>query len=284
MSPPQDAGTYARTYVDFWTGNTGRQMRQFPAAVRELAHFLYSGPGVVSWGLFYKPIEQIAHDTGRQPKQIDDAMKTLAGLDFAYYDAPTEFVWVKQMAANQHRPLPLKSGDNRIKAVRRWYAGLSPNPFLGPYFDHYDVGLRLSDPLIFSGSEVMRREEGAAEFSLEPTQALAVRGPSPTAIFLTDFEEWWLHYPEERRIGKGDAKREWLAKRPKHEELPRLIAMLEAQKQTDQWRKSNGQFIPKPENYIKGERWSDAVTRARPALSKTSEGTAQGLREFLEES
>jgi len=67
-----------------------------------------------------------------------------------------------------------------------------------------------------------------------------------------DFERFWQAYP--RRVGKQAALKAWDKTKPNIEEV--LIA-LEWQKETDQWYKNGGQFIPNPATWINQHRWKD---------------------------
>lgn len=286
-------GEYRRLYQDFLTGNTGRQLRKFNPGVREVAYSLLICPGSNSWGLFYKPLGHLAHDMGRTEKQVQEAMKVLSGLDFAHYDPASEWIWIKQMAAIQHSPLPLKAGDNRIRSVRAWYAKAGRNPFLGPFFDLYDETLRLGSKESFPGTEVERRSGGdlvgvalqhvgeeVAEAGLfgEPPPAKAL---SAAELLMADFDDWWQHYPERKQIAKAEARAEWLKKKPKHDEQGQRVGVLEMQKQSRDWCKEDGQFIPAPAKYIKREQWHDTVGLAeRSELSKVNESNRRTMQEI----
>ena len=66
------------------------------------------------------------------------------------------------------------------------------------------------------------------------------------------FQEFWDAYP--RKVGKQAALKAWNKTKPNIEEV--LIA-LDWQKQSDQWYKNGGQFIPNPATWINQHRWHD---------------------------
>lgn len=72
---------------------------------------------------------------------------------------------------------------------------------------------------------------------------------------LDDFEEWWKHYP--RKIAKGDARRAWQQTASVRPLLDRLIRAVIVAKASEQWQKDEGQFIPYPATWLRGERWDD---------------------------
>jgi len=72
--------------------------------------------------------------------------------------------------------------------------------------------------------------------------------------YTEEFEIFWKAYP--RKVGKGAAFRSWKAHKP---DLNTCLKAIEIQKQTEQWKKSNGQFIPHPTTWINQHRWEDEV-------------------------
>jgi hypothetical protein len=70
----------------------------------------------------------------------------------------------------------------------------------------------------------------------------------------TDFDQFWEAYP--KKIGKKAAERAW--KQAKDRPLlVDLLQVLEIAKQSEQWRKENGQFIPNPSTWLNQGRWAD---------------------------
>ena len=70
------------------------------------------------------------------------------------------------------------------------------------------------------------------------------------------FERFWNSYP--RKQGKGAAEKAW-KKIHINGRYDKLLAALEFQKQSDQWRKDHGQFIPNPATWLNQRRWEDEV-------------------------
>lgn len=70
------------------------------------------------------------------------------------------------------------------------------------------------------------------------------------------FASFWRAYP--KKVGKGAAERVW--KRAKvNGHLSEVLAAVEAQKASEQWRKDGGQYIPNPATWINQRRWEDEV-------------------------
>ena len=77
------------------------------------------------------------------------------------------------------------------------------------------------------------------------------------------FNEFWKAYP--KKVGKKDAQRAF-DKVPKAE-WPKLVPSVERQKQSKQWLKDDGQYIPNPSTWLNQGRWDDEVVIATDAKS-----------------
>ncbi|MDH5244831.1 MAG: hypothetical protein OEW98_00145 [Betaproteobacteria bacterium] len=104
---------------------------------------------------------------------------------------------------------------------------------------------------------------------------------------MDDFEAFWRAYP--RRVGKGEARKVWTRLQPTAETLAAMLAAIAWQRQTDQWRRDGGQFIPHPSTWLRQERWMDEPVEALPLLTsgdsrtgQTMEAAKQALRARLE--
>lgn len=75
-------------------------------------------------------------------------------------------------------------------------------------------------------------------------------------VVMTEFDIFWSIYP--RRVGKGEARRA-LARALKKTDFQTIMDALNAQKQSSQWGKDGGAFIPYPATWLNQERWADEV-------------------------
>jgi hypothetical protein len=71
------------------------------------------------------------------------------------------------------------------------------------------------------------------------------------------FERFWEAYP--RKVGKGQAERAFLKLNPDPQLLDRMLQAIGRQKQTPQWLKDGGEFIPHPSTWLNGKRWEDEL-------------------------
>jgi hypothetical protein len=71
------------------------------------------------------------------------------------------------------------------------------------------------------------------------------------------FQRFWSAYP--KKIAKVEAQKVWLKLKPTPELVEQIIAAVERQKQTRQWQKDGGQFIPHPTTWLSQKRWEDEL-------------------------
>ena len=71
------------------------------------------------------------------------------------------------------------------------------------------------------------------------------------------FDEFWKAYP--RRVGKDAARRAFAKRKPDRGLLDDMLTAIDQQKQTEQWRKNRGQFIPFPATWLNRGSWEDEV-------------------------
>lgn len=69
------------------------------------------------------------------------------------------------------------------------------------------------------------------------------------------FEAFWAEYPKKR--SKQVALKAWTRLAPNKELYNKIMAALRAQKQSAEWRRDGGQYIPYPATWINGGCWED---------------------------
>lgn len=69
------------------------------------------------------------------------------------------------------------------------------------------------------------------------------------------FDSFWSNYP--KKVGKGKAEEAWKKHLP---DLDTVLKTLDWQKNSKQWFKQGGAFIPNPTTYINQKRWLDEPT------------------------
>ena len=72
------------------------------------------------------------------------------------------------------------------------------------------------------------------------------------------FARFWKSYP--RKVGKANAIKAFSKLKPTAELVDTMIAAIELQCKSDQWRRDNGQYIPHPTTWLNGRRWEDEIS------------------------
>jgi hypothetical protein len=88
------------------------------------------------------------------------------------------------------------------------------------------------------------------------------------------FDDFWAAYP--RRVGKPAALRAWRSLHVNALDIPRIMDGLAVHKRSEQWTKSNGQFIPYPSTWLNQRRW-DGMTPDQPVNITNDEPPRRGF-------
>lgn len=80
------------------------------------------------------------------------------------------------------------------------------------------------------------------------------------------FAAFWAAYP--KKAGKADALKAWNKLAPDVVLQEQMGKALEVQKQSQQWRKDGGQFIPMPATWLNGRRWEDEAPQTQSQESQ----------------
>jgi hypothetical protein len=83
------------------------------------------------------------------------------------------------------------------------------------------------------------------------------------------FEKWYPHYPKKR--ARGRAEMAFKKINPSPELLEKMIQAVELQKQSVDWLKDGGQFIPHPASWLNAKMWEDGVDVVRqPEINRAN--------------
>lgn len=72
------------------------------------------------------------------------------------------------------------------------------------------------------------------------------------------FASFWSTYP--KKIAKPNAIKAFKAAKLKAGEIDSILTDIETRKQSDDWTKENGKYIPNPATYLNQRRWEDGET------------------------
>lgn len=85
------------------------------------------------------------------------------------------------------------------------------------------------------------------------------------------FRMFWEEYP--RKVGKARAEKYFMKLKPDKKLVEKMISAVKIQKNTEQWKKANGQFIPHPTTWLERGQWDDVVEIERENTAEVSYGT-----------
>ena len=71
------------------------------------------------------------------------------------------------------------------------------------------------------------------------------------------FEKFWNEYP--KKISKGNAEKWFKKNKPTNDLVDLMIEKLKIYKETEQWKKDNGKYIPYPSSWLNAKGWEDEV-------------------------
>lgn len=87
-----------------------------------------------------------------------------------------------------------------------------------------------------------------------------------------EFLVFWEKYP--RKVGKGAARTAFYRCKAS---LETLLRSIEDHKQTEQWKKNDGAFVPFPSTFLNQERWEDELETAYVPVNHDIEKRSQNL-------
>jgi hypothetical protein len=76
------------------------------------------------------------------------------------------------------------------------------------------------------------------------------------------FDEFWSLYP--KKVGKQAAFNAWKRIKLSPDLTSKILSAVKAQKEWDQWRRDNGQYIPNPATWLNQGRWDDECSSVEP--------------------
>lgn len=75
---------------------------------------------------------------------------------------------------------------------------------------------------------------------------------------LQAFDIFWNAYP--KKLAKGDTQKAWKKLKVDSSLLDTILMAIEKQKQSTDWQKEEGKFIPYPATWLNGRRWEDEIS------------------------
>lgn len=92
---------------------------------------------------------------------------------------------------------------------------------------------------------------------------------------LQRFDEFWQQYP--KKVGKQAALASWKRIHPDAVLFEKIIQAVSAAKNSDQWQRDNGRFIPNPTTWLNQGRWDDELPQTqKEGMTNEIPGTGNG--------
>lgn len=98
------------------------------------------------------------------------------------------------------------------------------------------------------------------------------RDTSPRAgasVYAARFDEFWAAYP--KRVGKGAAQKSWAKIKPSAALHKKILAAIADGKESEEWSREGGRFIPNPSTWLNQSRWEDELTKKGDSTHGTDE-------------
>lgn len=139
---------YGRIAPTFWTRGTGKSLRGDSTA-QLVALYLMTAPTANMIGLYYLPVQTIAHDIGSPLEGAWKALRRLIEGGLCSYSEGSETVFVRTMARRQLGLEPgegLQPRDKRIGGIVRLMHECSDAALLQAFWTEYRAAFHLPEP------------------------------------------------------------------------------------------------------------------------------------------
>ena len=152
---------------------------------------------------------------------------------------------------------PKKPTQNHMVLSRLTYAKPTQN-----HMGNENENINISEDLIVLSNNISTnlgdepQNEGQAPQS--PSKKRVERLSSRLLPLEERFVRFWQAYPRKR--AKDDAKRRWMSLKPSEALLEVMLAAIEEQKKSAEWKKEGGKFIPYPATWLNRGQWNDEVS------------------------
>jgi hypothetical protein len=258
---------YGKVLPTFWTGDTGRLLRDAGRDAQLVALYLLTGPSANMIGLYHLPLPLLCHHLGLKPEGALKALQRVVETGFASFEARSETIFVPHMARIQIGEV-LQVKDNRhknvVKELRNWRKSLFVKDFCSIYGDTYSLP---DDIYIEAPSKPLTKPLRSQEQEQEQEQELEQDTPKPPkgADACSAFEQFWREFPKGRKQGKELARKAFRQALKKSSTETILAAVREYAASPV----ASGKFVKGPAPWLNQGCWDD--DRAAWQRSETGE-------------
>ena len=93
------------------------------------------------------------------------------------------------------------------------------------------------------------------------------------SVYEERFNRFWEMYP--KKIGKGAARSSFIKLKPSEALTAKMLDAIAKAKQTAQWQKDRGQYIPNPATWLNQSRWEDNYEENAPVVRDYGTGSLE---------
>lgn len=203
--------------------------------------------GLIGYAIYLRLLEELYRDEGYFLR-IDD--------DFNLLFADENGINVDILSENINTLLSVGLFDNSVfkahkiltsKRIQLNYLSATERRKNIEFIEEYLVGCIKDDVNI--------KRDNVNIYTLKEVNGTQSKGKKKKEVIIVPFEEFYKYYP--KKLGKAAAEKAWNKLKVEDDLFKTIISSLEKQKQSDNWKKDNGQFIPFPATWLNGKRWED---------------------------
>jgi hypothetical protein len=200
-------------------------------------------------------------------------MRSLYGNDgYAFYFILLERIYKKNGVLDVQNPAIMSAIKRNITGDSELFDKMLSTAFEIGLFDKsaFDNTNILTSAAIIRRSEAVNNERARKRAYSGNNQVLDVQNTGDKRIIppkgkvkkkvkdntpISPFEDFWKVYP--RKKSKGDAEKVWNAIKPNSDLLGKILISVERSKQSVDWKKESGKFIPYPATWLRAKGWED---------------------------
>jgi hypothetical protein len=233
--------------------------------------FLLTHPQMTSLGAMRGTINGLAAEIGWDQKRFAKGFQEALSKAMAKHDPEASFLWL---------PKFLKyNGPESPNVLKAWAGALDllPEcPLLNELLEHvkgFAEGLTegFREAYAHAWPKAMPNPEQEPEQEPEQNKNILSDADASDDVdvskparkkppYTQEFAAFWSAYP--KKVGKDAAWRAWRNRNGTRPELSVMLSAIEQQRQTDQWQRDNGQYIPNPATWLNQGRWGDETAQA----------------------
>lgn len=256
---------YRTVQLTFWTDRKIED--EFTAQDKYFYLFLLTNPYTNLCGCYEIGMKQMMHYTGYNENEISNLMSRMSNLyRVCKYSEDTKEVlllnwhkynWTKSEkvlvgAYKQAKTIKNKGFQRYVMQLLSEYGYTVESEYLK--FEYpMDTTVTVTVNNIPTNSNNISKEQDNKDNTVYKTKAVK-RGKNKE--YTQEFEMFWTAYP--RKEGKGEAFKSFLkATDDCGATVQDLLDGIDKYKQTEQWQRDGGKYIPHPTTWLNQKRWED---------------------------